>query len=291
MTSFQNNENNPNISLPIKQEPEIKKMDTEEEDINTSMNPDEATLLKEKITLLNSDKNEILKKLETYLSNINLNKDIIESIASFICDKIYKYRNLLCEEIFNMIFSFNHAEPKLEFLCIINEILKSKLGVENNEPHCEIILKILKKKIFPYAKGVCLDLFQTMHPPYMDNVNYFLNEWEKNNFLDNEYIKEIKFELKFWNEPNITGSDKDMKYLMNLVNFGNFRIEQSLIDYSRAMESLNRNKDNFQRKKVLKLQKDLIQKQLRIYNSHVQQLKEINLLLNKIKEYPELFEN
>ena len=82
-----------------------------------------------------------------------------------------------------------------------------------------------------------------------------------------------------------------MKYLMNLVNFGNFRIEQSLIDYSRAMESLNRNKDNFQRKKVLKLQKDLIQKQLRIYNSHVQQLKEINLLLNKIKEHPELFEN
>ena len=77
MTSFQNNENNPNISLPIKQEPEIKKMDTEEEDINTSMNPDEATLLKEKITLLNSDKNEILKKLETYLSNINLNKEII----------------------------------------------------------------------------------------------------------------------------------------------------------------------------------------------------------------------
>ncbi len=57
MTSFQNNENNPNISLPIKQEPEIKKMDTEEEDINTSMNPDEATLLKEKITLLNSEKN------------------------------------------------------------------------------------------------------------------------------------------------------------------------------------------------------------------------------------------
>ena len=52
-----------------------------------------------------------------------------------------------------------------------------------------------------------------MHPPYMDNVNYFLNEWEKNNFLDNEYIKEIKFELKFWNEPNITGSDKDTKYL------------------------------------------------------------------------------
>ena len=93
-----------------------------------------------------------------------------------------------------------------------------------------------------------------------------------------------------WNEPNITGSEKDAKYLMNLVNYGNFKIEQNLIDFSRAMEALNRNKDNFQRKNMLKIEKDLIQKQVRIYNTHMQQLKEINSLLNKIKEHPELFD-
>ena len=37
-------------------------------------------------------------------------------------------------------------------------------------------------------------------------------------------------------------------------------------------------------------EKDLIQKQVRIYNTHMQQLKEINSLLNKIKEHPELFD-
>ncbi len=41
---------------------------------------------------------------------------------------------------------------------------------------------------------------------------------------------------------------------------------------------------------MLKLEKDLIQKQLKIYNAHLQQLKEIDLLLDKIKEHPELLE-
>ena len=292
MTSLQNNENYPNISFQIKQEqePQIKQMDLEE-DINTSMNSnDENNLLREKITLMNSDKAELLQKLETYLVSINLSQETIEKISSFICDKIYKYRNLLCEEMFNMIFSFNHSDPKVEFLCLINEILKRNLGVENNEPNSEKISKLLKKKIFPYAKGVCLDLFQTLSSSYQDNVNFFLSEWEKNKYLDIEYIKEIKFELKFWNEPNITSSEKDAKYLINLVNFGNFRIEQSLMDYSRQMEALNRSKDNYQRKKMLKMQKELIQKQMRLFNSNILQLKEINMLLDKIKEHPELFE-
>ena len=96
--------------------------------------------------------------------------------------------------------------------------------------------------------------------------------------------------MKFWNEPNITGSEREAKYLMNLVNYGEFKIEQNLIDFSKAMDTLNRNKDNLQRKKMLKLEKELIQKQIKTYNTHLQQLEEINLLLKKINEHPELFE-
>ena len=96
--------------------------------------------------------------------------------------------------------------------------------------------------------------------------------------------------MKFMNEPNITGNEKDVKYLMNLVNCGNFKIEQNLMDFSRSLEALNRNKDNYRRKNMLKIEKDLLSKQVRIYNTHMQQLKEINMLLNKMKEHPELFE-
>ena len=290
MTSI-TNENMPNSSLlNIKSEPELKKLDEEENIINTKMDIDENELIKGNITLINSDKGEILSRLQSLLESITIEKDKIENVSSFICDKIYKYRNLILVDVFSLIFALNHAEPKVEYLCVINEILKNNFGLEQNEVFFEKISQIFKKIIFPYAKGILLDLNNSLIQLNQKNVTYFLNEWEKNNFFSNEFIKEIKFELKFWNEPNITGNEKDAKYLMNLVNFGAFKIEQNLIDFSRAMDTLNRNKDNIQRKNMLKLEKDLIQKQIRIYNTHLQQLKEIDLLLDKINEHPELIE-
>lgn len=288
MTSI-TNENMPNSSLlNIKSEPEFKKLDEEENIINTKMDIDENELIKGNITLINSDKGEILSRLQSLLESITIEKDKIENVSSFICDKIYKYRNLILVDFFSLIFALNHAEPKVEYLCVINEILKNNFGLEQNEVFFEKISQIFKKIIFPYAKGILLDLNNSLIQLNQKNVTFFLNEWEKNNFFSNEFIKEIKFELKFWNEPNITGNEKDAKYLMNLVNFGAFKIEQNLIDFSRAMDTLNRNKDNIQRKNMLKLEKDLIQKQLKIYSTHLQQLKEIDLLLDKIKEHPEL---
>jgi hypothetical protein len=252
------------------------------------MDIDENELIKGNITLINSDKGEILSRLQSLLESITIEKAKIENVSSFICDKIYKYRNLILVDVFSLIFALNHAEPKVEYLCVINEILKNNFGLEQNEVFFEKISQIFKKIIFPYAKGILLDLNNSLIQLNQKNVTFFLNEWEKNNFFSNEFIKEIKFELKFWNEPNITGNEKDAKYLMNLVNFGAFKIEQNLIDFSRAMDTLNRNKDNIQRKNMLKLEKDLIQKQLKIYSTHLQQLKEIDLLLDKIKEHPEL---
>ena len=288
MTSI-TNENMPNSSLlNIKSEPELKKLDEEENIINTKMDIDENELIKGNITLINSDKGEILSRLQSLLESITIEKDKIENVSSFICDKIYKYRNLILVDVFSLIFALNHAEPKVEYLCVINEILKNNFGLEQNEVFFEKISQIFKKIIFPYAKGILLDLNNSLIQLNQKNVTFFLYEWEKNNFFSNEFIKEIKFELKFWNEPNITGNEKDAKYLMNLVNFGAFKIEQNLIDFSRAMDTLNRNKDNIQRKNMLKLEKDLIQKQLKIYSTHLQQLKEIDLLLDKIKEHPEL---
>ena len=289
MTSI-NNENNPNTSsIQIKPEPEIKKLE-EDNMISTAVKIDENILLKEKLTLISSDKSDILLKLQSLLETINLEKEKIENISSFICDKIYKYRNLISEDIFSLIFSFNHIEPKIEFICLINEILKNNFGLDKNEIYCDKISEILKKIFSPYIQGVCQDLYITLVPMNQQNVYFFLNEWEKNNLLGGDLIKEIKFIMKFMNEPNITGSEKDAKHLLNLVNCGNFKIEQNLIDFSRSLEALNRNKDNFRRKNMLKIEKDLIQKQIRIYNTHMQQLKEINLLLQKIKEHPELFE-
>ena len=279
LEKIQNNENNPNSA--IKKEKELK----ESEII------DEKVILKEKISLLPSDKKDILSTIQTNLQNIDMQQITIETNSINICDKIFHYRILIIEDIFQLIDDINHFNPKVEYLCLINEILKRNFGIDKTEKEFKNILIILKKKLFPYLKGICCDLFWGLDKYFQDAVIFYLNEWEKNKYYKNEFIKEIKFELKMRNDPEITGSKDDINFLMNFVNCGGFRIEQSLIDFSKQIEALDRTKDNKQRKTMLKMDKDLIQKQLRMYNTHVQQLKEINLLLNKIKECPDLLEN
>ena len=271
-----NNENNPNSA--IKKENELKEPET----------IDEKTLLKEKISLLPSDQKEILCSIENGLQNIDMQQITIENQSINICDKISKYRILIIEEIFQLIYGINHFNPKVEYLCLINEIMKRNFGIEKNESDYKNIIQTMKEKFYPYIKGICVDLFWGLDKYNQDAVYYYLNEWDKNKYIKNEFIKEIKFELKMRNDPQITGNKEELNFLVNFVNYSGFKIEPSLIDFSKQTETLDRTKDNKQRKIMLKMEKDLIQKQLRMYNTHIQQLKEVNLLLNKIKENPNL---
>jgi hypothetical protein len=271
-----NNENNPNSS--IKKENDLKESET----------IDEKTLLKEKISLLPSDQKDILFSIENSLQNIDMQQVTIENQSINICDKISKYRILIIEEIFQLIYGINHFNPKVEYLCLINEIMKRNFGIEKNESDYNNIIQTMKEKFYPYIKGICVDLFWGLDKYNQDAVYYYLNEWDKNKYIKNEFIKEIKFELKMRNDPQITGNKEELNFLVNFVNYSGFKIEPSLIDFSKQTETLDRTKDNKQRKIMLKMEKDLIQKQLRMYNTHIQQLKEVNLLLNKIKENPNL---
>ena len=271
-----NNENNPNSA--IKKENDLKESET----------IDEKTLLKEKISLLPSDQKEILCSIENGLQNIDMQQITIENQSINICDKISKYRILIIEEIFQLIYGINHFNPKVEYLCLINEIMKRNFGIEKSESDYNYIIQSMKEKFYPYIKGICVDLFWGLDKYNQDAVYYYLNEWDKNKYIKNEFIKEIKFELKMRNDPQITGNKEELNFLVNFVNYSGFKIEPSLIDFSKQAETLDRTKDNKQRKMMLKMEKDLIQKQLRMYNTHIQQLKEVNLLLNKIKENPNL---
>ena len=271
-----NNENNPNSA--IKKENDLKESET----------IDEKTLLKEKISLLPSDQKDILFSIENSLQNIDMQQVTIENQSINICDKISKYRILIIEEIFQLIYGINHFNPKVEYLCLINEIMKRNFGIEKSESDYNYIIQSMKEKFYPYIKGICVDLFWGLDKYNRDAVYYYLNEWDKNKYIKNEFIKEIKFELKMRNDPQITGNKEELNFLVNFVNYSGFKIEPSLIDFSKQAETLDRTKDNKQRKMMLKMEKDLIQKQLRMYNTHIQQLKEVNLLLNKIKENPNL---
>ena len=271
-TKIKNNENDPNHA--IKSEPNLK----------DSVLLDEKVLLMEKLSLLPSDKNEIITTIQNSLLKINFQKVTIENISSYICDKIFKYRRLIILDIFQLIFDINHYRPKIEYLCLLNEIITHNFGIDKTENDFSLILTLIKKEVFPYFKAICSDLNYQLLKFNKENVNYFVNEWKKNNYFSNELIKEIKFELKIRDSPDITGTKHEINCLQNMVNYGEIKIDQALIDYSRQCEALNRNKDNKQRKNMLKMEKELIQKQMKLYQTQIQQLKDINMLINKIDE-------
>ena len=271
-TRIKNNENDPNSS--IKSEPNLK----------DSGLLDEKYLLMEKMSLLPSDKNEIITTIQNSLLKINFQKVTIENISAYICDKIYKFRKLIILDIFQLIFDINHYRPKIEYLCLLNEIITHNFGIDKTENDFIVILTLIKKKVFPYIKAICSDLNYQLSKFNKENVNYFVNEWKKNKYFSNDLIKEIKFELKIRDSPDITGTKHEINCLQNMVNYGEIKIDQALIDYSRQLETLDRNKDNKQRKNMLKIEKELIQKQMKLYQTHIQQLKDINMLINKIDE-------
>ena len=271
-TRIKNNENDPNSAIKT------------EADLKDSELLDEKILLLEKLTLLPSDKNEIITFIQNSLLKINIQKITIENISSYICDKIYKYRKLIILDIFQLIYDINHYKPKIEYLCLLNEIMTHNFGIDKTEKDFLVILEIIKKKVFPYIKAICSDLNYQLSKIYKENVNYFVNEWKKNKYFTNEFIREIRFEIKMSDSPDISGTKHEINSLQNMVNYGEIKIDQALIDFSRQWETLNRNKDNKQRRNMLKMERELIQKQMKLYQTQIQQLKDINMLINKIDE-------
>ena len=271
-TRIKNNENDPNSAIKT------------EADLKDSELLDEKILLLEKLTLLPSDKNEIITFIQNSLLKINIQKITIENISSYICDKIYKYRKLIILDIFQLIYDINHYKPKIEYLCLLNEIMTHNFGIDKTEKDFLVILEIIKKKVFPYIKAICTDLNYQLSKIYKENVNYFVNEWKKNKYFTNEFIREIRFEIKMRDSPDISGTKHEINSLQNMVNYGEIKIDQALIDFSRQWETLNRNKDNKQRRNMLKMERELIQKQMKLYQTQIQQLKDINMLINKIDE-------
>jgi len=112
--------------------------------------------------------------------------------------------------------------------------------------------------------------------------------WEKKEIFKLENIKELKFELKMQLEPELTEDKEEINYLINLSNNGSIKLEQNLINFSKELNILEKTKENKNRKTLLKMEKDIITRQFKIYNTQIQHLKDIDKILDKIKTFNEL---
>ena len=232
----------------------------------------------EQQSLTLEEKLNIINQFHKDLKNIDLKKETIEAISSYIQEKIEKYGDNLIFEIFQILESETHFSPRLEYLFIINDIINKYKDNKQNQIN----------KIFPYIKKICCYSYTTLNDNFKDKIIQLINLWKTKEIFNISKMKELEFELKMEMEPEFTDDKDEINYLLNLYNNGNVKFDQNLINFSKELEILERTKDNKHRKNLLKIEKDVITKQFKIYNSQIQHLKEIDLILDKIKTFNEM---
>ena len=244
-----------------------------EEEQPKNKNEEEILTMEEKLNIINHFHNE--------LKNIDLKKETIEKISTYIREKIEKYGDLLIFEIFQILQSETHFTPRLEYLYVIDDIINKYKDIKQNNIN----------KIFPYIKKICCYSYMTLNDNFKDKIKKLIGLWKEKEIFSQSKMKELEFELKIQIEPEITDDKEEINFLLNLYNNGNLKFDQNLINFSKELEVLERTKDNKYRKALLKMEKDIITKQFKIYNSQIQHLKEIDLILDKIKTFNEIENN
>jgi hypothetical protein len=229
------------------------------------------------IQITSEEKLKIITSFHTDLKNIDLKKETIEKISNDIQEQMSKYGDQIIYEIFQIIESESQITPRLEYLYLINDII---------EKYKEFQINI--NKIFPYIKNICLYSYTTLNENLTLKVKELIELWEKKQILNPNKIKELKFYLKIQLEPELSEDKEEINFLINLYNNGYIKFDQNLINFSKELNVLEKTKDNKNRRNLLKMEKDIINKQLKIYNSQIQHLKEIDKILDKIKTFNEL---
>jgi hypothetical protein len=241
-----------------------------EEQKNEDNKEQEILTLEEKLNIINT--------FHTDLKNIDLKQETIERISSYIREKIEKYGDYLTFEIFQILESETHFTPRLEYLYIINDIIIKYKDIKQNQIN----------KIYPYIKNICCYSYTTLNDNFREKIRELINLWKTKEIFSQLKMKELEFELKMQIEPELTEDKDEINFLLNLNNNGSIKFDQNLINFSKELETLERTKDNKHRKTLLKMEKDIITKQFKIYNSQIQHLKEIDLILDKIKTFNEI---
>lgn len=229
------------------------------------------------IQITSEEKLKIITSFHSDLKNIDLKKETIEKISNDIQEQMSKYGDQIIYEIFQIIESESQITPRLEYLYLINDII---------EKYKEFQINI--NKIFPYIKNICLYSYTTLNENLTLKVKELIELWEKKQILNPNKIKELKFYLKIQLEPELSEDKEEINFLINLYNNGYIKFDQNLINFSKELNVLEKTKDNKNRRNLLKMEKDIINKQLKIYNSQIQHLKEIDKILDKIKTFNEL---
>ena len=259
-------------------------MDIEEGNEN---NNDKVELTKEKNSLIMEN---IQKKLQT----LDITQEKIENASILILKEIYSHPQLLDNIILMIkekIIYFNGNG--IEFLYLISDILnRYKSDSKNKNININLIDVFYKEllEIIPF-------LSNTLNLKLNEEINYIFDIWEKLEIYSKEKIDNLKFYKTLSLEPKLTGSQEENDILIDLITKGKYNLDNYLSEYSKEInileESDEENKKKH-RKNILKMTKDIINEQMKVYSNHIKYIRTLDSMLDKIstfKNYNKVLEN
>ena len=263
---------------------ENNNMDIEEENEN---NNDKSELTKEKNSL-------IMENIQNKLQTLDITQEKIENASKLILTEIYSHPQLLDNIILMIkekIIYFNGNG--IEFLYLISDILnRYKSDSKKKNLNLNLIDAFYKEllEIIPF-------LSNTLNSKLNEEINYIFNIWEKLEIFSKEKIDNLKFYKTLSLEPKLTGSKEENDILFDLFSKGKYNLDNYLSEYSKEInileESDEENKKKH-RKNILKMTKDIINEQMKVYSNHIKYIKTLDSMLDKIstfKNYNKVLEN
>ena len=138
---------------------------------------------------------------------------------------------------------------------------------------------------FSYVKAICKCFKYSFNDDFIKQLKNALNELKKNNIYPVSIIDNLIMEMRLTTEPQITENENDRKCLSNLVSANILKIDYEMINLYKDIEDLKRTDNNQLRLNLIKKENNMIEKQIKLYNENLKQVKILNDLIKICDNY------
>ena len=244
---------------------------------------------------LTKEKNSvIIENLQNKIQNLDISQEKIEKTSLFILTEIYSHPQLL-DNIILMIKEkiIHYNGNSIEFLYLISEILNRFKSDSNIKPININLIDCFYNELI----NIIPFMSKTLNTKLNQELNKLFVIWEKLKIFSKEQIEVLKFHKTLSLEPELNGTKQENDILFNLINNNIYSLDNYLCEYSKeidALEGTDEDNKNKHRKNILKMTKDIISEQMKVYLNHIKYLKHLDSMLDKIstfKNYNKVLEN
>lgn len=234
-----------------------------------------------KISLPLETRRKIIEDFKKHLKHLTPQEIPVSEASDFFLKSILENPDDIMSEL--LIIWEKEAETRrgIEFLYFIDRTIKI-ISNENNTNYLNIKDKFFRNIILK-MDNVLSHIYLTINEDTMSEVFNVIELWEKDKIFDPFLTKKWKFSLKFQTEPEFTEDPNENLYLQEKIKERRDNIIPfNLLEFSNELKMLADSGDDKHRKNVLKLEKELINEQLRAYKKDIDMLKNLDDMIDKI---------